>query len=128
MKTRYATTLAVLAGFALGAVAVQGLYAQAKKTPLYVVTEVDVKDLDPYVKDYVPRVQALLKKSGGRNIAAGGKAASIEGAPPKRIAISVWESMEQYQAYRNQAEFKELRKIGDKHATFRTYTVEGLPQ
>ncbi len=127
MKTRYLTTLAILVGF--GALAVQGLHAQAKKTPLYVVTEVDVKNPDPYVKEYVPRVQALLRKSGGRNIAAGGKVTSIEGQATKpRVAIAVWDSMEQYQAYRNSAEFKELRKIGEKSATFRTFTVEGLPQ
>jgi hypothetical protein len=37
--------------------------------------------------------------------------------------------MEKFQAYRNSAEFKELRaNIGDKYAKFRTFTVEGVTQ
>ena len=54
---------------------------------------------------------------------------SLEGAPPKkRVAVQVWDSMEKLQAWRNSAEFKDVRKIGNKYATFRSFTVEGLPQ
>jgi hypothetical protein len=34
--------------------------------------------------------------------------------------------MEQYQAYRNTTEFKELRAIGEKYAKFRTFAVDGV--
>ena len=128
MKTQYMVTLAVVAGFGLGAVAVQGLHAQAKP-PIYYIAEIDVTNLDAYTKEYAPKAQALIKASGGRLLAAGQKVTSIEGAPPKpRVAVQVWDSMEKIQAWRNSAEFKELRKIGDKYAKFRTFTVEGLPQ
>jgi uncharacterized protein (DUF1330 family) len=71
----------------------------------------------------------LIKKHGGRFLAAGEKVTAIEGAPPKtRVALQVWDSMEKIQAWRNSAELKELRKVGDKYAKFRAYTVEGLPQ
>jgi len=54
---------------------------------------------------------------------------ALEGQPPKqRVAVQVWDSMEKIQAWRNSAEFKEARKIGDKYAKFRAFTVEGLPQ
>ena len=43
MKTHYAVTLAMFAGFGLGAVAVQGLHAQAKP-PVYQVVEIDMLD------------------------------------------------------------------------------------
>jgi hypothetical protein len=36
--------------------------------------------------------------------------------------------MDQYMAYRNSTELKEVRKIGDKHADFRTFAVEARPQ
>ena len=128
MKTRYAVVLAVAAGFGLGAVAVQGLHAQAKP-PIYNVTEVDVTNLDAYTKEYVPKVQGLIKASGGRILAAGQKVTVLDGEPPKpRVAISVWDSMEKLQAYRNSAEFKESRKIGEKYAKFRSLAIEGLPQ
>ena len=54
---------------------------------------------------------------------------SVEGAPPtKRVAIQVWDSMEKIQAWRNSADYKKAREIGDKYAKFRAFTVEGLPQ
>ena len=127
MNTRYMVTLAVIAGFGLGAVTVQGLHAQAKP-PIYYIAEIDVTNVDAYTKEYAPKAQALIKASGGRILAAGQKVTAIEGAPPKpRVAVQVWDSMEKIQAWRNSAEFKENRKIGDKYATFRAFTVEGQP-
>ena len=128
MKTKYAVPLAVIVGFGLGAVAIEGLHAQAKP-PVYTITEVDVTNLDAYLKEYAPKAQALIKKSGGRFLAAGQNVTALEGAPPKkRVAIQVWDSIEKIQAWRNSTEFKENRKIGNKYATFRTYAIEGLPQ
>ncbi len=128
MKTRYTLALAIIAGFGLGAAAVEGLHAQAKP-PVYYIAEIEVTNLDAYRKEYAPKAQALIKKHGGRFLAAGEKVTAIEGQPPKtRVALQVWDSMEKIQAWRNSAELKELRKIGDKYAKFRAYTVEGLPQ
>jgi len=128
MKTKYTAALAVVAGFGLGAVAVESLHAQAKP-PIYYIAEIEVTNLDAYRKEYAPKAQALIKKHGGRFLAAGEKVTAIEGQPPKtRVALQVWDSMEKIQAWRNSAELKELRKTGDKYAKFRAYTVEGLPQ
>ncbi len=128
MKTQYMITLAVVAGFGLGALTVQSLHAQAKP-PVYYIAEIDVTNLDAYTKEYAPKAQALIKASGGRLLAAGQKITAIEGEPPKpRVAVQVWDSIEKIQAWRNSAEYKEIRKIGDKYAKFRAYAVEGLPQ
>jgi uncharacterized protein (DUF1330 family) len=127
MKTRYTVTFAMLAGFGLGAVAVQGLHAQAKP-PIYYVAEIDVTNIDAYTKEYAPLAQASIK-GRRRLLAAGQNITSIEGAPPtKRVAIQVWDSMDKIQAWRNSAEYKKAREIGNKHAKFRAFTVEGLPQ
>jgi len=121
-------TLALVTGFGLGAVAVQGLHAQAKP-PVYYIAEIEVTNLDAYTKEYAPKAQAIIKAAGGRLLAAGQKVTSIEGAPPKpRVAVQVWDSMEKIKAWRDSAEFKEIRKVGDKYAKFRSFTVEGLPQ
>ena len=126
MKTRYTVALAVIAGFGLGAVAVQGLYAQAKP-PVYYIVEIDVTNQDAYIKEYVPRAQAAIKTSGGRFLAQGGKVTVFEGQPPKaRVVVQVWDSVEKIQGWRNSKEFTESRKIGDKYAKFRAYAVEGL--
>ena len=113
---------------AIGAGAVQGLHAQAKP-PVYVVTEIDVTDLNAYIKNYVPLAQATIKSAGGTRLAAGQNITVFEGAPPKvRVAINRFDSLEQVKAWRNSAEYKEARKIGDKYATFRSFAIEGVPQ
>jgi uncharacterized protein (DUF1330 family) len=128
MRTRYTVAFAVVIGFGIGAVAIQSLHAQAKP-PVYYIAEVDVKDVDAYTKEYAPKAQALIKASGGRLLAAGQNVTAIEGDPPKpRVAVQVWESMEKIKAWRDSAEYKEVRKIGDKYAKFRAFAVEGLPQ
>jgi uncharacterized protein (DUF1330 family) len=126
MKTYFTVGLAMFAGFGLGAVAVQGIHAQAKP-PIYQITEIVPDNMATYVKDYVPRAQAAIKAAGGR-LLAGGAATAVEGDPPKpRIAITAWDSSEKFQAYRNSAAFKELVPTRDKLAKFRSFTVEGLP-
>jgi len=128
MKTRYVVTLAMLAGFGLGAVATQGLHAQGK-APVYYITEVDVTNVDAYAKEYAPVAQATIKAAGGRLLAAGQNVTSFEGAPPtKRVALTVWDGIDKIQAWRNSAEYKKAREIGDKYAKFRAFSVEGLPQ
>jgi uncharacterized protein (DUF1330 family) len=128
MKTRYAVALAAIAGLGVGAIAVEGLHAQGKPY-VYYVAEIEVKNPEAYAKEYVPKAQAIIKSHGGRFLAAGSKITPIEGEPPKqRVAIQQWDSLEKIQAWRNSAEFKEVRKIGDKYAQFRAYAVEGMPQ
>ena len=121
--------LVAIVSAALGAAAVQTLHAQAKP-PIYQITEIDVSNLDAYTKDYAPKAQAIIRANGGRNLAAGENVTRVEGdAPKRRVALTVWDSMEKFQAYRNSAEFKELRAtVGDKYAKFRTFTVEGVTQ
>jgi uncharacterized protein (DUF1330 family) len=128
MKTRSAAALALLAGFAIGGVAVQGLHA-AGKPPAYVVTAIGISDLDAYQKEYLPLAQASIRAAGGHLIAAGQNILVFEGpSPGTRVAINQFESLDAAQAWRNSDQFKEARKIGDKYAKFRSFAIEGLPQ
>jgi len=127
MKTRYTVALALLAGFGLGAVSIHTLHAQAKP-PVFVIAEIDVSNPEAYAKEYVPKAQALIKKMGGKFLAASNNVVAFEGTPAKRIALQQWESMEKVKAWQNSAELKENRKIGNKYAKFRILAVEGAPQ
>ena len=53
MKTNYKIAIALVAGTALGAAAVQGLHAQAKP-PAFVVAEIDVTNQEAFVKEFTP--------------------------------------------------------------------------
>ena len=128
MKTRFIVSLAALAGFGLGATAIQGLHAQAK-APVYQVTEVEILDTEAYLKDYVPKAGAAIRAAGGKFLALGGKTTAFDGEPPKsRIVIQQWDSIDQIKAYRDSAAFKELLPLREKLAKFRTYAVEGIAQ
>ena len=128
MKRSIAVGLAMVAGAALGAAAVEGLHAQGKP-PVYQIVEIDVLNQDGYLNDYAPKAQAAIKAAGGKFLAAGGKTTTIEGEPPKnRIVIQQWDSIEKIAAYRASAAFKDLLPLRDKLAKFRSFTVEGVPQ
>jgi uncharacterized protein (DUF1330 family) len=134
MKTQYVVALAMLAGFGLGAVAIQGLHAQAKP-PVYYISEIDVSNPDAYGKEYAPKAQAMIKAAGGRFVAIGGtggvgagKVTAFDGELPKRVTVQVWDSMEKIQAWRADPAYIALRKIGDKYAKYHSYAVEGVQQ
>jgi uncharacterized protein (DUF1330 family) len=125
--------LTMLAGIGIGAFTVQAIHAQSKP-PVYYVAEIDVTNPDAYAKEYAPKAQALIKAAGGRFLAIGGasattgKVTAFDGDAPKRAVVQVWDSMEKIEAWRANPEYKELRKVGEKYAKFRSYAVDGLAQ
>jgi hypothetical protein len=62
MKTKYTVALSMLAGMAVGAVAVQTLHAQAKP-PVYMIALNEVTDGDRYANEYFRPAQASVKAS-----------------------------------------------------------------
>jgi uncharacterized protein (DUF1330 family) len=133
MRSNYKIAVAVTAGVAIGALAVQGLHAQAKP-PVYFVAEIDVTNPDAYAKEYAPKAQAIIRAAGGRFLAIGGSAATtgtvtaFDGDAPKRVVVQVWDSMEKIRAWRANPEYVELRKVGEKYAKFRSFAVDGLQE
>jgi uncharacterized protein (DUF1330 family) len=114
-------------GFAHGAIAVQALHAQSMP-PNYYIAEVDVTELEGYVKEFVPKAAASAEAYGGHALAAGQKVIPIEGPPPKRrVVVMRWDSLQQLRAWRDSPRYKEDRKIADKYvASVRAFAVEGL--
>ena len=133
MRSNYKIAVAVTAGVAIGALAVQGLHAQAKP-PVYFVAEIEVTNPDAYAKEYAPKAQAIIKAAGGRFLAIGGSAATtgtvtaFDGDAPKRVVVQVWDSMEKIRAWRANPEYVEIRKVGEKYAKFRSFAVDGLQE
>jgi len=127
MKTKYTIALSMLAGVAIGAVAVQGLQAQGKPKA-YSVSETELIDATAQAA-YTPLAQAAQRNAGARPLrTGGGKVVAIEGAaPPKRVAITEWDSLEQAQAFYNSAAWKDLAPQRDKGLKLiRRYLVEAM--
>jgi uncharacterized protein (DUF1330 family) len=115
----------MLAGFGLGAVAVQGLHAQTK-SKAYTVTELETLDAKA-AADFAVRVQKMQEGAGGRNFrTGGGKVTGMEGPPPpQRVAITEWDNLDKAQAFFKSKEWADLAPERDKALkTVRRYAVE----
>ena len=124
MKTRHTVVLSMIAGAAVGAAAIQGLHAQAKPKA-YTVSELETLDATAN-SAFVPLVQAAQQAAGGRNLrTGGGKIVALEGAAPKRVAITEWDSLEQAEAFYKSKAWNDLAPQRDKALkTIRRYAVE----
>jgi uncharacterized protein (DUF1330 family) len=124
MKSTYKVTLAALTGAAFSAAATYGLLAQGK--PLaYAITEVEIIDQAAF-NEFSPKVPATMQPFGGKYLVRGGKVTPLEGDAPKRVVVSVFDSVEKVQAWRESAAWKELTPIRSKAAKTRAYIVEGV--
>ena len=85
MKTRYLVALSILAGAAGGAAAVRALHAQAK-LPAYVIAEIDVTNVEPFDKEYMPPAAKAIVDGGGKYIVRGGGTVAFFGEPPSRAS------------------------------------------
>jgi uncharacterized protein (DUF1330 family) len=124
MNGRCKIALAVIAGAALGAAAMQGLHAQSKPKA-YIVTENEVIDAAAQAALF-PLNVAAQRAAGGRPLGtAGGRIVAFAGDPPKRVGISEWDSLDQAVAFRNSAAWRDLAPQRAKAVkTVRSYAVE----
>jgi uncharacterized protein (DUF1330 family) len=126
MKTRYTVALAMIAGAALGATAMQGVNAQLAAKKAYAITELESLDAQA-AADIAKRVQAAQAEAGGRNLrTAGGKVVGLEGPPPpKRVGLTEWDSLEKAEAFYKSKAWTDLAPDRDKAVkTIRRYAVE----
>ena len=122
MNSKFKIALAVAAGAAFGAAAVQGLHAQAKPKA-YLVSESEALDAAA-LASYTAAISAVQKAAGGRSFGTRGRIVASVGDAPKRVGISEWDSLEQVQAYLNSAERKKLVGDGKVVKITRQYIVE----
>jgi uncharacterized protein (DUF1330 family) len=118
--------LSVLAGAALGGVAIQTLHAQAKPRG-YVIAEITVRDQDRYLNEFGPAVVKAQEAMGGKFLVRGGKTETNLGSPPApRVVVVEFDSLDKAQAWWNSQATKDAFAIGKKYADFRQFAVEGV--
>jgi uncharacterized protein (DUF1330 family) len=129
MRQAVKFTLTVLAGFALGAGAIEGLHAQGEvQKPAYVVAEVQVTD-PPTFQDYAKKATAVLKTTGGTLLVPPGSAETKEGAPVTgKIVIIRFGSLADAEKWYNEPPYHPLIAERQRAAKTRLYIVEGAPQ
>jgi uncharacterized protein (DUF1330 family) len=123
MKQSAKVALAALAGFALGAGAIQGLHAQVGKKP----AEVQVTD-PPAFQAYAAKVPDTLKPYNARYLVRG-KAEAKEGEPPQgNFVMLVFDTLADAEKWYSTPPYQPLIAEREKAAKSRVYIVEGLPQ
>ena len=125
MKIRYALTLAMLAGVAIGGAAIQTLHAQAKP-PVYMIAINEVSNQEGYAKEYLPDAQKAIKDHGGVYVAVGPGTQIAGSLPNGRVVILRWESVEVLQKWRNSSEYQSALKKGEKYAKYNIIAVNGV--
>ena len=116
------TGLTLLVGIGIGVVSMQVLRAQ-EKPPAYVVSEINVRNQEPYVKEFLPVRAKAIQDAGGRYLVRGGDPKAVLGQRPARIAIVQFDNIDAPIAFTQSDGFKTSEAIGEKYADFRIYGV-----
>ena len=126
MRSSYKLALVLLAGVAIGAIAVTGLYAQGAKLKAYSVAEIEVLDASAQAV-YLPAARKAIEAAHGHALrTAAGRVVQIEGGPaPKNVGIVEWDSLDEAVAFYKSKAWTDLAPERDKAIkSVRRYVVE----
>ena len=124
MKVQYTMTL--LAGIAIGAVALQGLHAQGAKQKAYSISELEMLDAAAEAT-YLPAARKALEAAHGRALrTTNGRVVQIAGGPaPKNVAVVEWDSLDDAVEFYKSKAWADLAPQRDKATrVVRRYVVE----
>jgi uncharacterized protein (DUF1330 family) len=125
VKINYGVALALLAGIALGSLAMQTLRAQKSPSAFYIAEVLEVTNPEQF-NTYAAGVPVTVEKYGGHYLVRGGKTEALEGEPPKRIVVTAFKSMADAQRWYASPEYSALRLVRQRSAKARGFIVEGI--
>jgi uncharacterized protein (DUF1330 family) len=133
MKTRYTIALSMLAGAAIGATFVGGLYAQGKTPGAYaVITFTDLGDAAAFKENVLDKaVPTIVKHGGTRLVGTNDFTILREGPTPwalKRYVLIAFDNVQQAKAWYASDDMKAANAYVDQHTKGRAYVVEALKQ
>lgn len=126
MRSRLRMTMVLLAGIAIGAVAVHSLHAQGSKLKAYSVAESEILDAAAQAA-YLPAARKAIEAAHGRALrTAAGRVVQVEGEPaPKSVGIVEWDSLDAAVAFFKSKAWTELGPERNKAVkVVRRYVVE----
>jgi uncharacterized protein (DUF1330 family) len=126
VKTKYAVTLSLLAGMAIGSVAMQGLHAQGAKLKAWSVGEIEPVGGATVSASYLKDARDAIANAHGRALrTVNGRVMAIEGNAPAKVAIVEWDSADEAVAFYKSEAWKKLTPEREKtQKTLRRYVVE----
>jgi uncharacterized protein (DUF1330 family) len=121
----------MLAGFALGAVSMGGLYAQSQAAGAYAVFAFsDVGDPAAWKTNVADPAGAVLAKHGGRFIIRTNEVTPLlaNQQPLKRLVVIAFDTVQQAKSWWDADEMKTIRSYADQHGKGSTGVVEAASQ
>jgi len=92
----------------------------------YVIVEIEVHDRENYAR-YMALVPPTISAYGGRYLARGGKADTLEGEwSPKRIVLIEFPSAAQAHGWWSAPEFAHIKALRQSSATTRMIVIDGV--
>jgi uncharacterized protein (DUF1330 family) len=131
MRTQYTVALSMLAGVALGAVSVGGLYAQGKAPGAYaIIAFSDVGDPAAFKANVLDKAPEAIKKHGGHFVVRTNDITVLRaGDPPlKRYVIIGFDGVQQAKAWYGADDMKGINAYNEQHTKGRAFVVEAAPQ
>jgi uncharacterized protein (DUF1330 family) len=101
MRSRLALTLAMLAGFALGAVAVQSVHAQRSGPGAYAIIDITEVTSPQGLNEALAKLPASVAAFGGKFVIRTENILGFDGVPPLRFFIIAFDTMEKAQNWNN---------------------------
>jgi len=121
--------LAMLAGAALGAAAVNGLHAQGRPPGGYAVIDIsEITDPEAFTKRLLPNETPALAPFGGQFVIRTENIVGIDGTPPKRFVVIAFASAQTAKAWASSAGQKELDALRVKSTKSRVFIADGTIQ
>ena len=118
--------MALLIGVAIGATAVQGLFAQGAKLKAYSIGENEILNASAQAT-YLPTARKAVEAAHGRPLrTTAGRVVQIEGAPaPKSVAMVEWDSVDDAVAFYKSKAWTDLAPQREKAVkVIRRYVVQ----
>jgi uncharacterized protein (DUF1330 family) len=126
MRSNLSLAMVMLAGVAIGAIAVQGLHAQGAMLKAYSVGEIETLDASAQAA-YLPAARKAIEAAHGHALrTAAGRIVQVEGGPaPKGVGIVEWDSLDDAVAFYKSKAWADLAPQRDKAVkVVRRYVVE----
>src|SRR5262249_54350714 len=124
MKTKYTVALSMIAGAAIGALAIQGLHAQASKSRVFFITESDIVDQGS-LGAYNAVIRPAVKAAGG-DLVVSEQTTAVRGEGYRGGGCSKGPGVEKVKAWLDSPERKALAPKRNRAINFpRQYIVEG---
>jgi uncharacterized protein (DUF1330 family) len=118
--------LAMAAGAALGAAAVNELGAQGRPPGAFAIVDIsDITDPETFGRQLLPKSTATLVPFGGQYVIRTGNITGIDGTAPKRLVVIAFQSPQAAKAWASSAAEKEIDALRVKSTKSRVFIADG---